>query len=312
MDIHKMAADIFSLGASRRIRRKQAEFQEVSRRRETAVATLARVRESVNGQVESLVTTKVRAVESLRLIRKISRNLGAKWRLIAEGSVGPPPIEQISRIESTISAADIAKHGARGLAVGTSTTLGAWALIGSYGTASTGTAISSLSGAAASNAILAWLGGGSLAAGGGGIAAGTAVLGGIMLVPAVVITGAFSHISANKTIKQIDEQIVRALTDINEFTRSSVVLQALGRRVEEVDIATNKARVAFDTEMARTYKSLFPYGLLSKMGRYIRRLLGGSYFSKADAGLIGNLLQTGQALARLIDQKVLDDRGQIL
>jgi hypothetical protein len=46
-------------------------------------------------------------------------------------------------------------------------------------TASTGTAIASLSGAAAANATLAMLGGGTLAAGGGGVAAGTAVLAGI-------------------------------------------------------------------------------------------------------------------------------------
>lgn len=42
--------------------------------------------------------------------------------------------------------------------------------------ASTGTAISELSGAAATNATLAWLGGGSLATGGGGMAAGDATL----------------------------------------------------------------------------------------------------------------------------------------
>ena len=45
-----------------------------------------------------------------------------------------------------------------------------------FGVASTGTAISTLSGAAASNAALAWLGGGALAAGGGGMAAGNAFL----------------------------------------------------------------------------------------------------------------------------------------
>jgi len=49
-------------------------------------------------------------------------------------------------------------------------------LVAAFGTASTGTAISGLSGAAATNATLAWLGGGSLAAGGGGVAAGAAVL----------------------------------------------------------------------------------------------------------------------------------------
>ncbi|MEV0080526.1 hypothetical protein AB0H58_29305 [Nocardia neocaledoniensis] len=45
-----------------------------------------------------------------------------------------------------------------------------------FGTASTGTAISTLSGAAASQAALAWLGGGALAAGGGGTAAGSTLL----------------------------------------------------------------------------------------------------------------------------------------
>ena len=45
-----------------------------------------------------------------------------------------------------------------------------------FGVASTGTAISALSGAAATNAALAWLGGGALAAGGGGMAAGEAFL----------------------------------------------------------------------------------------------------------------------------------------
>lgn len=45
-----------------------------------------------------------------------------------------------------------------------------------FGVASTGTAISALSGAAAANAALAWLGGGALAVGGGGMAAGSAFL----------------------------------------------------------------------------------------------------------------------------------------
>lgn len=45
-----------------------------------------------------------------------------------------------------------------------------------FGTASTGTAIASLSGAAANGAALAWLGGGAVAVGGGGMASGSALL----------------------------------------------------------------------------------------------------------------------------------------
>ena len=45
-----------------------------------------------------------------------------------------------------------------------------------FGTASTGTAISALHGAVATKAALAWLGGGALSAGGAGIAGGQALL----------------------------------------------------------------------------------------------------------------------------------------
>lgn len=58
-------------------------------------------------------------------------------------------------------------------------TLGPTAAMGvatTFGVASTGTAIADLSGAAATKAALAWLGGGALATGGGGIAAGEAFL----------------------------------------------------------------------------------------------------------------------------------------
>ena len=57
------------------------------------------------------------------------------------------------------------------------------------GTASTGTAIASLSGAAATNATLALLGGGTIAAGGGGVALGTAVLGGATLGVGLLVGG---------------------------------------------------------------------------------------------------------------------------
>lgn len=72
---------------------------------------------------------------------------------------------------------NIAKAGTT-LGVGVAT-LGPTAAMGfatTFGVASTGTAISALSGAAASNAALAWLGGGALSAGGGGMLAGKAML----------------------------------------------------------------------------------------------------------------------------------------
>lgn len=66
---------------------------------------------------------------------------------------------------------------------------GSYLGVGALATASTGTAISGLSGVAATNATLAWLGGGSLASGGFGMAGGTLVLGGLVVGPLLAIGG---------------------------------------------------------------------------------------------------------------------------
>lgn len=90
--------------------------------------------------------------------------------------------EQAEKIELEYKKAEVkvAGQGAAGVGAGVAVAaLGPTAAMGiatTFGVASTGTAISALSGAAATNAALAWLGGGALAAGGGGIAAGSAFL----------------------------------------------------------------------------------------------------------------------------------------
>ena len=90
--------------------------------------------------------------------------------------------QQAEKIEMEYKKAEVkaAGQGAAGIGAGVAVAaLGPTAAMGvatTFGVASTGTAISALSGAAATNAALAWLGGGALAAGGGGMAAGSAFL----------------------------------------------------------------------------------------------------------------------------------------
>lgn len=98
------------------------------------------------------------------------------------------------------------------------------------GTASTGVAISTLHGAAAANATLAALGGGSIAAGGGGMALGTTVLGISTLGAAILIGGIIFNIAGRKTYQQAKEieteaekmemeinQICDFLSELNEY-----------------------------------------------------------------------------------------------
>jgi len=104
--------------------------------------------------------------------------------------------------------------GGIGAAAGTLASATALGLVATFGTAGTGTAIASLSGAAATNATLAWIGGGTLAAGGGGVAAGsTIVTGGVALIVIGVGAGIMYiyHLGDESTER---ERVQYLLTDV--------------------------------------------------------------------------------------------------
>lgn len=139
------------------------------------------------------------------------------------------------------TASAIACGTATGLAAGGVTgalvSFGAYSLAGLLGTAGTGTAISSLSGAAAVNATLAWLGGGTLAAGGLGMAGGALALTGLIALPALLITGislgAKSETLCAEAMSELEKMRVKEkeFEVINERLREIARLAALSQRI---------------------------------------------------------------------------------
>lgn len=107
--------------------------------------------------------------------------------------------------------AGVIAGGLGGAAVGTAGGFAAagatTAAVMALGTASTGTAIASLSGAAATNATLAALGGGAIAAGGGGIALGTTVLGATTAGVGLLVGGIIFGIVGKSISKKADEAL---------------------------------------------------------------------------------------------------------
>lgn len=88
---------------------------------------------------------------------------------------------------------------------GAATATGFLGLVSTFGTAGTGTAIASLSGAAATNATFAWVGG----IVGGGMAAGTFLTGGLALVVGVGVYKLFgSKAREYETLDGLDKKIV--------------------------------------------------------------------------------------------------------
>jgi hypothetical protein len=112
--------------------------------------------------------------------------------MIADDDIDDAGSEAAFRLRFTsYGVANVLAGGAGGAAAGAA--LGGAAAYGtfmaavSFGSASTGAAIAGLSGVAASNAALALLGGGTLAAGGAGVAGGTFLLTSIVAAPAVLL-----------------------------------------------------------------------------------------------------------------------------
>ena len=118
---------------------------------------------------------------------------------------------------------------AGGFAASGATTAAVMAL----GTASTGTAISALSGAAATNATLAALGGGSLAAGGGGIALGTTILGAATLGVGLLVGGVIFSCTGSKLSRKADKawnQMISNEQKINKICNYLFDLQRTAER----------------------------------------------------------------------------------
>ena len=130
---------------------------------------------------------------------------------------------------------------AAGTAGGFAASGAATAVVMALGTASTGVPIASLSGAAATNATLAALGGGLLAAGGGGMALGTTVLGAATLGVGLLIGGVIFGIAGGKIssdAKKAQKEIEKETQQTEEICNYLLDLQGTanryGRKLDEV------------------------------------------------------------------------------
>lgn len=89
---------------------------------------------------------------------------------------------------------------------------GAMGVAFTVGTASTGTAISTLSGAVATKAALAWIGGGALSAGGWGVAGGMAVLGTGMTVVAFGVSAGVGYVASKLKNAEREKLMIGRMT----------------------------------------------------------------------------------------------------
>lgn len=187
----------------------------------------------------------------------------------------------------------------KGGAAGAALAFGAYGATQAFACASTGTAISALSGAAATNATLSFLGGGSLAAGGLGIAGGTAVLGGLIGGPMLLLLGAASSKAASKNLEKakIDQQQAEAETA--DMEKGSLECEAIRRRT-----------CRLYNVLARLDSRLLP--LVYEMEEIVRKR-GRNYlfYPRSAKRRIADCVSLAVAVATVIDTPILTEDGKL-
>ncbi len=119
---------------------------------------------------------------------------------------------------------------------------GAYTGVGMLANTAGGVAIAELSGVAATNATLAWLGGGALSVGGFGIVGGMAVLGGLVAGPALAILGAISTDEMEKKrddakayLSQVEAAVKKADAMIDNLQAVRKMAKSFTRQITRID-----------------------------------------------------------------------------
>lgn len=261
-------------------------------------ASYVMITESANQSALDLYASRKSAAQAINRIENYVNTLANSpkefKKEISELQLSLKDFHEAIRIET-----DNAKNNIKGGVTAISGTLagGAIAAMGptaamaiatAFGTASTGTAISALTGAAATNAALAWLGGGALAAGGGGMAAGQAFLalaGPVGWTIAGVLAvggGAFAAIKNKKAAKEAHSKNM-------ELQEKIMSLEPLLKEIKSLNASTVELKKGLSiTMMVNTYPK--DYLLFTDEQKVVL------------AGVINNARAMGELINRRISQ----------
>ena len=111
--------------------------------------------------------------------------------------------------------------------------------------ASTGTPIAALSGAAAYNATMAAIGGGSLAAGGWGMAGGAMVLGTAAAAPILAVTGWAYEKHADKALANAEEQSKEVNKALEKMNLAEVRLNKITNYIQRINLSLTSVNNTF-------------------------------------------------------------------
>ncbi len=192
------------------------------------------------------------------------------------------------------------------LGIGTGALGGGMTAFGAYSgtmmlaSAGTGTAIGSLSGAAATNATMAWLGGGTIASGGFGMAGGAVVLGTLAAGPALLIFGSVLGARAETKLNDASINLERA----KSFEADSNVVITKLKGISDVAQFASSTLSELRSQCRRA----------CNMMAFITKSKGVDYssFDESEKRFVFKAVKLAQLIKVLVDTAILDEEGNLL
>lgn len=185
----------------------------------------------------------------LQCLKDLQQNNTVKeYEILFGAAIDTKTLQKMEGMDMAASEAlrSTAITGAFGVAAALGTPAIVVGTVGAFATASTGTAISGLSGAAASNAVLAWLGGGSLAVGGGGMAAGavalTAIAASATAVVSILAAGTIVSMHYGKKLTEAKEYEKGVGVAVAGLEKAWVVMDGISDRTAELREVTEELK----------------------------------------------------------------------
>lgn len=205
---------------------------------------------------------------------------------------------------ASFEAKDIAINGLAAIGSGALLAYGTYSVVmGGLGgllvTATTGTALSSLAGVAATNATLAWLGGGAIAAGGYGMAGGMVVLGGIVAGPALAIGGVIFASQARTALNDSYSNYDKAKAFKAQAKNIGVALKGIFTRSEQL------------TELLQLLDNYFVNYIYLMKNTIKNKDINWEKYTKKEQQEIYQCVQIAQTIKIILDTQLLKQDGQL-
>lgn len=280
-DSLKLVNELVTLGGAGRLEDAKRAYEEANSRLQALISRANDYKTRTNSAVAAIGRLLTHAKPYLESAERLIQ-CRVDDRRDLDVAVRTQTLHKVERFNAGMNSA--ISVGVGSIAGGTMA-VGAWSLVTVFGSASTGAAIAGLSGVAATNATLAWFGGGALAAGGAGMAGGMTVLGGIVAVPLVYVAAKSTH----KKAKEVEAAKVKVEESIVAVSKELEFLPAV---VEQVEARLREVeRLCHDIvqTIVKLKRVIRPYGVFSLAKQRLLEMLGKRPYSTAQLAAIADL-----------------------